>query len=56
MATLTRSTQNKSEEERAKALATHAGLVRAHMNQLAKREYWEHGGPELELVVLFLSG
>lgn len=46
----------KSDEERAKALATHGELVRGHMNQLAERKYWEQVGPELELVVLFLPG
>jgi DNA recombination protein RmuC len=46
----------KSEEERAKAVATHGQLVRGHMNQLAERRYWEQVGPELELVVLFLPG
>jgi DNA recombination protein RmuC len=46
----------KSEKERADALATHSSLVRAHMNQLSERRYWEQVGPELELVVLFLPG
>ena len=46
----------KTEKERADALATHGGLVRGHMNQLAERKYWEQVGPELELVVLFLPG
>jgi DNA recombination protein RmuC len=46
----------RSEEERATALATHAKLVRGHMKQLAERKYWEEVGPELELVVLFLPG
>jgi DNA recombination protein RmuC len=46
----------KTEKERADALATHGGLVRSHMNQLAERKYWEQVGPELELVVLFLPG
>jgi DNA recombination protein RmuC len=46
----------KPEEEKRKALATHGELVRAHMNQLAERRYWEQIGPELELVVLFLPG
>jgi DNA recombination protein RmuC len=46
----------KSEEDRAKALATHGELVRGHMNELAERKYWEQVGPELELVVLFLPG
>jgi DNA recombination protein RmuC len=46
----------KSEKERADALATHGKLVRGHMKQLAERKYWEQVGPELELVVLFLPG
>jgi len=46
----------KSEKERAEALATHGVLVRNHVNQLAERKYWELVGPELELVVLFLPG
>jgi DNA recombination protein RmuC len=46
----------RSEEDRAKALAAHGELVRAHMNQLAERKYWEQVGSELELVVLFLPG
>jgi DNA recombination protein RmuC len=46
----------KSEEERAAALATHGKLVRAHMKQLSERKYWEQAGSELELVVLFLPG
>jgi DNA recombination protein RmuC len=46
----------KSEEERAKALASHGKLVRSHMNQLAERRYWEQVGPELELVVMFMPG
>jgi len=46
----------RTEEDRAKALATHGELVRGHMNQLAERKYWEQVGPELELVVLFLPG
>ena len=46
----------KTEKERAEALAAHGGLVRGHMNQLSERKYWEQVGPELELVVLFLPG
>jgi DNA recombination protein RmuC len=46
----------KSEKERADAVAAHGELVRSHMNQLAERKYWEQVGPELELVVLFLPG
>jgi len=47
---------DKSEKERADALATHGKLVRSHMKQLAERKYWEQVGAELELVVLFLPG
>jgi DNA recombination protein RmuC len=46
----------KTEKERADALATHGKLVRGHMKQLAERKYWEQVGAELELVVLFLPG
>lgn len=46
----------KSEKERAAALATHGKLVRNHMNGLAERKYWEQVGPELELVVMFMPG
>jgi DNA recombination protein RmuC len=44
------------EEERAKALDKHAQSVRAYMNQLAGRGYWEQLEPAPELVVLFLPG
>src|SRR5512143_403695 len=47
---------DKPEEERRKALERHSELVRAHLNQLAERRYWDQVGPELELVVLFLPG
>lgn len=46
----------KTERERAEALATHGKLVRGHMNELAERKYWEQVGPELELVVMFMPG
>jgi DNA recombination protein RmuC len=46
----------KSESERKAALERHSALVRAHLNQLAERRYWDQVGPELELVVLFLPG
>jgi DNA recombination protein RmuC len=45
-----------NEEARAKGLARHAQLVRAHMNQLASRNYWEQFEQTPEIVVLFLSG
>ena len=44
------------EEERKKALDKHAQSVRAYMNQLAGRGYWEQLEPAPELVVLFLPG
>jgi DNA recombination protein RmuC len=44
------------EEERKKALDKHAQNVRAHMNQLAGRSYWEPLEPAPEFVVLFLPG
>jgi DNA recombination protein RmuC len=44
------------EEERAKALDKHAQSVRAYMNELAGRSYWEQLEPAPEVVVLFLPG
>jgi len=44
------------EEERKKALDKHAQNVRAHLNQLAARSYWEQLEPAPEFVVLFLPG
>jgi DNA recombination protein RmuC len=43
-----------SDEERKTLLIRHAQLVRSHMNQLAKREYWEQLATHAELVVMFL--
>ena len=45
-----------TEEERRTYLGRHSQLVRSHMNQLAKREYWEQMGGHPELVVMFLPG
>src|SRR6266568_4492428 len=45
-----------NEKERGEHLARHGQYVRAHMNQLASRGYWDPLGPALELVVLFLPG
>lgn len=45
-----------NEEERRKYLDKHGQYVRAHMNQLASRSYWDPLGAALELVVLFLPG
>ncbi len=44
------------DEDRKKALDKHAQNVRAHMNQLAARSYWEQLEPAPEFVVLFLPG
>ncbi len=45
-----------TEVERQKFLAKHGQLVRAHMNQLAARSYWEQIEPAPEMVILFLPG
>lgn len=45
-----------SEAERLQLLAHHGQLVRAHMNQLAARSYWEQFDPAPEMVILFLPG
>ena len=45
-----------NEKERSEHLARHGQYVRAHMNQLASRGYWDPLAPALELVVLFLPG
>jgi DNA recombination protein RmuC len=45
-----------SEKDRAEALARHSQHVRAHMNQLAARNYWDQFEQAPEFVVLFLPG
>jgi len=45
-----------TEAERRAALADYGRLVRAHMNQLCARSYWEQLQPAPEMVVLFLPG
>lgn len=44
------------EKERREHLARHGQLVRAHMNQLGARGYWEQFEHAPEIVVLFLPG
>jgi DNA recombination protein RmuC len=45
-----------SEGDRRQALANYGRLVRAHLNQLAGKAYWEQLQPSPEMVVLFLPG
>ena len=45
-----------TETDRKNFLARHGQLVRAHMNQLAARSYWEQFDRHPEMVVLFLPG
>jgi DNA recombination protein RmuC len=45
-----------TEKERLALLARHARLVRAHMEQLGSRNYWEQFDHAPEIVVLFLPG
>jgi DNA recombination protein RmuC len=45
-----------TEEQRRACLERHAQFVRAHLNQLAARAYWDQLNPAPELVVLFLPG
>jgi DNA recombination protein RmuC len=45
-----------TEELRREQLARHGQYVRAHMNQLAARNYWEQFEAAPEMVVLFLPG
>ncbi|HZP02503.1 MAG TPA: DNA recombination protein RmuC [Terriglobia bacterium] len=45
-----------TDDERRAHLSRHARLVRAHMNQLGARNYWEQFDPAPEIVVLFLPG
>ncbi len=45
-----------NEKDRAQHYQHHSQLVRAHMNQLASRSYWEQFNPAPEIVVLFLPG
>lgn len=45
-----------TEADRAAQLARHGQLVRAHMNQLSARSYWEQFDKAPDVVVLFLPG
>jgi DNA recombination protein RmuC len=49
-------TEASSEAERKQRLESYGRLVRGHMNQLARRAYWEQLQPSPEMVVLFLPG
>jgi DNA recombination protein RmuC len=44
------------EDERAACMAAHARQLRAHVDQLAKKEYWSQFDPSPELVVAFIPG
>lgn len=45
-----------SEADRQKHLSRYGQMVRAHMNQLAARSYWEQLNPTPTMVILFLPG
>ena len=45
-----------TEEERTGHLARHGQMVRAHMNKLGAKNYWEQFDPAPDFVVLFLPG
>jgi DNA recombination protein RmuC len=45
-----------SEEEKEKKLAHYVGQVRAHMNSLGSKSYWEQFPKSPEIVVMYLPG
>ena len=49
-----RALEAKSEDERIRELRNHAAQVRARMNDLSSKRYWQHLQPAPEFVVLFL--
>ncbi len=49
-----RALEAKSEDERIRELRNHAAQVRARMNELSSKRYWQHLQPAPEFVVLFL--
>jgi len=46
----------RTEDERSEFLARHSQIVRAHMNRLGAKNYWEQFDPAPDFVVLFLPG
>ncbi len=49
-----RALEAKTEDERIRELRNHAAQVRARMNDLSSKRYWQHLQPAPEFVVLFL--
>ena len=45
-----------ADADRSQGLANYARLLRAHLNQLAGKAYWEQLQPSPEMVVMFLPG
>jgi DNA recombination protein RmuC len=47
---------SETEDARRAALAKHAAQIRAHMNTLAEKQYWQQFGRAPEFVVMFIPG
>ena len=50
----TRSLEAETDETRETAMKRHAGQVKAHIRQLASKEYWDQFPAAPEFVVLFI--